>query len=430
MRRLALTLVCLCVFAGVTFAASIAGSRIAQAQGGQAQGQTQAPQATPPCPVSTDPTFGREARNPIKVGGGAMYAAARERRYLDALRSPSGQPIAYRRTGSTMAEPNSSTILDHYEVTVPGIDGSISLYLDAYHFNEPRAPAGFDCVPFRVGPPPVDQFLASQLRARLALDTGAAAKAAPVNLDGAGTLLGFDRFTIISLHAFAAAAAGAPLDPEALPRELAQAGMVFVAAPAACGERRIAPLTIDLITAQGRPVRRAEAALTPEQIGSLLPGAELPEGAVAYQFNLAEFGANLTAQVAFDEATCDGRPTSAAVPIRFTRARPVDMTKPPVPAGMEPPGETVWLQAVVDLDGRLRQPRYMGGPEAYAEAAMAALAEWVAEPAAVNGRPVVSDTMAGVSFVPGGAAPPSAGPSPAGAPAGPAASGPAGRPRR
>jgi hypothetical protein len=63
--------------------------------------------------VSSDPTFGRVADNPIKVGGGAAYAAARERRYLDALRSPSGEPIAFKRLGSAMGPrrtaPSSST---------------------------------------------------------------------------------------------------------------------------------------------------------------------------------------------------------------------------------------------------------------------------------------------------------------------------------
>ena len=393
MTRRAVTL----TFLSVMVCVAAAAADLRASHGGPAQAQAETPQ----CPVSTDPTFGHERTNPITVGGGAMYAAARERRYLDALRSPSGEPIAYRRTGSSPAEPNSSTILDIYEVTVPGVEGTTTLYLDAYHYREPQAPIGFDCVPFRVGPPPVDQFLASDLRARLAIETGSATMASPVNLDGAGTLLAFDRFTIIALHAFAAAATGAPLDPQALPQELARAGMVLVAAPADCGERRLVPLTIDLMNAQGRPIRRAESAMTADQIATRLPGAALPEGAVAYQFNLAAFGPNLAAHVAFDEATCEGRPTTMTVPLQFTRARPVEMPRPAVPADMAPPGETVWLQAVVDLDGRLRQPRFMGGPEAYAAAAMAALADWVAEPAAVNGTPVVSDTMAGVTFEPG-----------------------------
>lgn len=34
------------------------------------------------------------------MGGGALYAAARERRYLDALRGPMGETLQYKRSGS------------------------------------------------------------------------------------------------------------------------------------------------------------------------------------------------------------------------------------------------------------------------------------------------------------------------------------------
>ena len=42
------------------------------------------------CPVSDDPVFATVKEHAAQVGGGAMYAAARERRYLDALRGPLG----------------------------------------------------------------------------------------------------------------------------------------------------------------------------------------------------------------------------------------------------------------------------------------------------------------------------------------------------
>jgi hypothetical protein len=38
--------------------------------------------APPPCAVSDDPTYGLTLANPVPIGGGAMYVAARARRYL------------------------------------------------------------------------------------------------------------------------------------------------------------------------------------------------------------------------------------------------------------------------------------------------------------------------------------------------------------
>ena len=43
---------------------------------------------TSKCPVSTDPTYGATMENPIKVGGGAMYLASRDVKFLNALRGP------------------------------------------------------------------------------------------------------------------------------------------------------------------------------------------------------------------------------------------------------------------------------------------------------------------------------------------------------
>ena len=63
------------------------------------------------CTVSADPAYGLSVATPIQVGGGAMYGPARERRYLDALRGPKGQPVQYKRSGSMrhrIARPSST----------------------------------------------------------------------------------------------------------------------------------------------------------------------------------------------------------------------------------------------------------------------------------------------------------------------------------
>src|SRR5688572_20395970 len=97
-----------------------------------------APDATRPasaCPVAEDPAYAFTPERAVQVGGGAMFVASRERRYLDALRGPAGEPIRYRRMGSQPAS-DGQTILDAYEVTYDGAEKPVTLYLDAYHFDD------------------------------------------------------------------------------------------------------------------------------------------------------------------------------------------------------------------------------------------------------------------------------------------------------
>ena len=98
------------------------------------------------CGVSDEPAFATTKEHPVQVGGGAMYVASRERRYLDALRGPMGEPVQYKRTGSLRPERDGRTILDTYEITYPGLDKPITFYFDGYHFDDAlKAPKGFTC---------------------------------------------------------------------------------------------------------------------------------------------------------------------------------------------------------------------------------------------------------------------------------------------
>ena len=357
-------------------------------------------QGMQPCVVASDAAFGRTPDSPIKVGGGAAYAGARERRYLDALRAPTGEPVAYKRLGSMPASPNSETILDHYEVTVPGLDAPVSLYLDAYHFEQPRAPQGFSCVEFRVGPPPVEPFLAIELQRRLAVEYGGTHTVEPLALDPVSSVVAFDRFRVVALHAAAAAASGTPLDPNGLPAGLQRAGLVLVARPIPCGTGTLMPATIDIVPRQGQPVRRGDAALTPEQLTERLPGAAHAPAAVAFAFALPAFRPTDSVRVTYTELECEGRSSTVVLPVQFTPARALEVHRPALPEGAALPDGPIWFQAVVDLEGRLTHLTHSGGSEdaALVAAARAAVATWRAEPARVNGSPVVADTMIAVSF--------------------------------
>jgi hypothetical protein len=105
----------------------------------------------PSCAVSTDPTYGFEQANPVRVGGDAFGGPARARAFLDNLRGPEGEPVAYERTGSITLP---DTILDAYSLSYPGLDAPVTVYLDEYSFEPLYAPVGFTCAgPFPVTPP-------------------------------------------------------------------------------------------------------------------------------------------------------------------------------------------------------------------------------------------------------------------------------------
>lgn len=100
------------------------------------------------CPISTDETYGYTKENAIRVGnGGDLFnGPAREREYLDNLRGPNGERIAYERQGSLMS---GDVILDAY--LIQGLSTPVVLYIDMYNFEELRAPVGFTCTgPFNL----------------------------------------------------------------------------------------------------------------------------------------------------------------------------------------------------------------------------------------------------------------------------------------
>jgi hypothetical protein len=94
------------------------------------------------CPLTADATYAYSPDNPVRVGGDFLEGPLRERAYLEHLRGPDGQPVAYERTGPF--EYN-GMMLDMYEVRYPGQAEPAVLYVDEYHFGPPKAPIGFSC---------------------------------------------------------------------------------------------------------------------------------------------------------------------------------------------------------------------------------------------------------------------------------------------
>jgi hypothetical protein len=382
----------MCIHAAVM---SLAIGLSASATGAQSPQTAGAP---PACQVSTDPKFAFTPEQAVRVGGGAMYVAARERRYIESLRGPAGQTLTARRLGQARA-PGKEGILDNWELNYEGLEKPVSIYLDAYHFADPKAPAGLTCVAFTLGPPPVDAFLGMDLLIRLAVEQGAARDFPPIPLDPNGAMtygVAFDRFRLVARAARAATVAGTPLTVETAAK--VRASLTVVAYPLMCGSRSVAPVNVEVVPRQGPPVPRPTGPVSGTELAALLPGATLPEGAIGAVFNLMTFRPVDAVRISYAGEVCDGTTREALLPTAHSPARGVTMPEPAKPSDIAGPLDPIWLQAVVDLDGLLQQASYIGGPESFLDVALATLRQWRAEPARINGAPVTADTLALLRF--------------------------------
>ena len=326
-----------------------------------------------------------------------MYVAARERRSLDALRGPDGQTIRYKRIGSMPRSKTDTTILDLYEVTYDGLEKPISVFLDVYHYWEPRAPIGFACGQPMQLQPIVDSFQATESLTSTGIEQGATRDFAPIPLDGDGTTThGFvwDGFRTLAVASRAAAAKGKTLGPEAQ----RDGGTIIVAYPLTCDGKSVAPLAIDLEPPQGQPVPRIGDLAKGGAITKLLPGTNPPEGSLAARFPLLQIRPSDRVRITYAEPACPQGTTQVVLPFKFAGARPADFTPPPLPEGANPSEKRLLLQVLIDLDGKLQRATYVGGPTRLQQAAIDAVKSWRAEPAKVNGAPVPTVTLVEVRF--------------------------------
>ena len=369
------------------------------------------PQATPPpqsspqrggqpCVTATDPEYGLKVEKAVQIGGGALYMAARERRYLDSLKGPDGQALTYRRTGSTAGGATGKPT-DVWEVTWEGAAKPVALYLFAYSYGEPRVPAGFTCSGFTLGNPPIDGFISREQRMAVAVSQGATRLFDPVSLDADGSASSgaiFDPFRMMARLSYLATVAGKPLDPANLPAGLAQQGLMVLAYPKMCGEKSAVPKSIEMGTPNGL-IQSRQPYASGESLAKMFPGVKLPEGTLAGSFATDGLRPNEGIRVTYDEALCDEKSRTTIFPLRGSGAKGMTMPEPTRPEGVPEPSEPVWLQAVVDLEGRLLNPQHVGGPGGiYVERAIETLKNWRAEPARINGSPVVADTHVVFTF--------------------------------
>lgn len=101
--------------------------------------------------ISDDETYGYSQKNAVKVGGvDKSQGPLNERRYLNALTGPDGEPVWYYRTGSCCPVESDSdytltgmAMLDVYRVTWEGKGDTVNLYINMYDYGEMKAPKGF-----------------------------------------------------------------------------------------------------------------------------------------------------------------------------------------------------------------------------------------------------------------------------------------------
>jgi hypothetical protein len=358
------------------------------------------------CPVATDSAYAFTPEQPVQVGGGAMFVAARERRYLDSLRGPAGEAVHYKRT-SSQESPDGQTILDRFEVTYDGAEQPVTLYLDAYHFDDRLlAPRGFTCASaIALDPPGPDLFQASRHLTRLAVEQGAQRDYSPIPLDSAsrdgntalrGVVL--DHFRMMARFARAAALEGKPipLDPAIRPPDSLRLRTVVIAYPLACQGREIAPQAVDLISEQGQHAPRHGEYASGDTLTQLVAGLPAPSGSIAATFGLQAPRRTDTVKITYAEP-CGGA-TEVVLPLRQTPLRFINAPEPAMPEGSKVTDGSVRLQAQVDLDGRLQYPTYVGGPRELLGPAIQAIREWTVDPVRINTAPMSTPVTLQVRF--------------------------------
>lgn len=94
--------------------------------------------------VSSDKNYGFEPnqKTSIKVG-----TVENEYAFIGSLRGPNGEQIQARRTGSccafkSKASPFGKGFLDVWEITYPGLEKSMTIYLNGYKYDAPKCPQG------------------------------------------------------------------------------------------------------------------------------------------------------------------------------------------------------------------------------------------------------------------------------------------------
>jgi hypothetical protein len=353
---------------------------------------------TSACPISDDPSYGVTPANPIKVGGGPMYLMARSLRFLETLRGPGGQGLQLMRLGSF--DGPDDTVLDVYNVAYDAVVRH--LYVDGYRFTAPKAPLGFLCGASRPLDPPGPDPLETRLQFLRLAATRDAMAAGPISLDPDGSATHgviFDHVRLVGKAFAAAEATGRPLDVNNVPSHISRPHFLVVAYPMACNGSPIPPQSVKVSDANGNSPTVIKE-VRGEQIRDLVQNVDVPASALAvmYDADLAVPG-----QVEIHYATgCGSSEPTLVLPITGEAGRITHRVAGRVPSAVTLPAEgtSVRVQVYFDFNGAPHFPAYAGGFGALADAAVAAVSEFRADPPRVNGAPLLQVSVIAVTFQP------------------------------
>jgi hypothetical protein len=188
------------------------------------------------------------------------------------------------------------------------------------------------------------------------------------------------------------------LDVNNVPSDISRPHFLVVAYPLACnGGSPIPPRSVKVSDANGNSPRVMNE-VRGEQIRGLVPRVNAPASAlgVMYDADLA-----LPGQVEIQYATaCGSSPPTVVLPIKGEAGRITHRVAGRVPSAvtLPPGGAAVRVQVYFDFNGAPHFPTYAGGLGALADAAVAAVSEFRADPPRVNGAPLLQVSIIAVTF--------------------------------
>jgi len=125
----------------------------------------------------------------------------------------------------------------------------------------------------------------------------------------------------------------------------------------------------------------------------------VPAGSMAAAFFLDRPRATDAIRIAYPDGGC-GPSNEALLPMKYANAKPLKTPQPALPAGQAASDRPIRTPGADRSDGTAQRIVYVGGPAALAAAAIDAVHGWTAEPARLNGSPVVSPVTLQVKFEP------------------------------
>jgi Gram-negative bacterial TonB protein C-terminal len=224
--------------------------------------------------------------------------------------------------------------------------------------------------------------------ARLAAEMARGGEPAPIPLEShAGAPYGvvYDRFRLMWLAARSASAAAAPAEPAPVGAKL-----VIVAYALGDRDRMNAPQDIQVFHPGRQPAARLDQRCGAREPDALLPGVTLPPLTCAATFQTANLGPDDVVEITYADPLTSGGSRTAALPVAVAMPRKTHHVEPVMPPGEPAPNTpiVVRISALIDVNGAVRFPYVVSGPDVFGRTALSTVEQWRFEPARVNGAPI------------------------------------------